>query len=707
MAPSEPQTSPGTSQHEDSIDFGNHEIQLWESGDEIRMVIPLAYILDRGANSQPSEPSRTTTFDCPVCEDLTSDLSSRYAKWVTKSLAELEASSLRGCKYCELLSQGIRACIPDCELHDETRLLERLARVLPQGTALPPPNKYGISVFKLRDSDFNPDERAIPVGLIPSGDSESSGAILAAQSWLHDCVSNHKACGTREQEPSPTRLVDVSPSDTLDVKLVQLGEMPCKYACLSHCWGQTAGNQTTIATLEDRLSLIPWSSLCVTFQDAITITRRLGIKYLWIDSLCIIQDSKDDWERESAQMASIYGTAYITIAATKSPDHDGGCFSRMSSTLQTHRISVQAEDGSDLILYFRQMIPHCHSMIQSTDQALEFPLLDRGWVYQERLLSPRVLHFGNNEISWECMEMTKCECGDPNGVFMTEERPPFQHQLVNKSQRPKIAHGYSLREGCSLELLSDRWHEIVQEYSALKLSFQKDTLPALSGLARQMHRYRPHDGYLTGLWVKTLLYDMLWASENDRAPRPAEWRGPSWSWISTTSPVNYQRANAKAIIELYPEVKFYARTLAGNSEYGEVKRPTCVKLTGRLLPAKLRYVTTANESRTAGCARPPDYEIILNGKSIGVFDADFALKLEDHIDHVSDGFAVQLLLMAKSDNNFFYIALIKVELIKGAEIKAEQDRIIVQERIGLLSRSRAYPPLHGYPEAFDETVILR
>jgi hypothetical protein len=117
-----------------------------------------------------------------------------------------------------------------------------------------------------------------------------------------------------------------------------------------------------------------------TFQDAIYITNFLRVRHIWIDSLCIIQDSKEDWQREAAKMADIYHQSYLTIAASWAPCGNVGLFK------QTPVLEV-------LGTIARPAIRHIH------DDASHFPLMGRAWAYQERILSPRLLHFGPQEIA--------------------------------------------------------------------------------------------------------------------------------------------------------------------------------------------------------------------------------------------------------------------------------------------------------------------
>lgn len=253
-------------------------------------------------------------------------------------------------------------------------------------------------MFKLEDDEIW-NGKEVSVNAIPCGDTSSDAAMDRAKKWLDQCVNHHDKCGKGDEKPAPARLIDVRIDETRDVRLVELNGSLCNYVCLSHCWVETQSIKTTKETLQQRKDRIVWDSLCSTFQDVITVIRRLGLPYVWIDSLCIVQDDNDDWQREAANMSAIYESAQLTIVATRSPNHDGGCFSKTKPHFETHEVSVSPPDEDKLTLYLRQMMPHYKGLVSSLEQATEFPILDRGWVYQERLLSRRVLHFQINELS--------------------------------------------------------------------------------------------------------------------------------------------------------------------------------------------------------------------------------------------------------------------------------------------------------------------
>jgi hypothetical protein len=256
---------------------------------------------------------------------------------------------------------------------------------------------------------------------------------------------------------------------------------------------------------------IPLERLTKTFKDAIYITRFLGLHYLWIDSLCILQDDPADWIRESSSMSGVYGGATINIAATGAVDGSLGCFFNRHTSW---RCQIRAMvDGKDSLL---DCIPSGYR-----DSLRDAPLATRGWVMQERFLSHRTLHFTQKEIFWECHEKVASE------TF--PERIPFSSHL-------DLEEGLSLRKR---PLTHAIWLDLMEEYSRCKLTFARDKLVAISGLARMFQAEIGGD-YVAGFWKKDLESQLLWeANPPDERPLPPI--APSWSWASLRGAVTFNR----------------------------------------------------------------------------------------------------------------------------------------------------------------------
>ena len=226
-----------------------------------------------------------------------------------------------------------------------------------------------------------------------------------AKKWIHDCVHSHgRRRSYRKPSTLPTRLIHVSPriTDTnCAVSLVRLyvvtqADKGLEYLTLSHCWGGANIVTLTRDKTEQYEEEIPWANLPKTFQDTFVITQSLGFSYIWIDSLCIVQDSKDDWARESQLMGMIHAGSSCTIAATGSVNSNGGCFQNREIR-DLVDCTIPVGNGSSAL-----RLCMCEFLETSFEnQVNNSPLNARGWVFQQRLLPTRILHFATTML-WEC-----------------------------------------------------------------------------------------------------------------------------------------------------------------------------------------------------------------------------------------------------------------------------------------------------------------
>lgn len=216
--------------------------------------------------------------------------------------------------------------------------------------------------------------------------------------WVNDCFENHGRCHENDPTDWPTRLLDLvrfwSSGDIVLVELERVTHERICYTTLSHCWGvPTSGPLTTTrANLASRKERIRFDELPLTFRDAVATTRKLKIPYLWIDSLCIIQDSPSDWEKEAAKMATIYAGSVCTLSALGSVDSNGGFF-RVAEKKRDFVFRYDLNLGSQRIRVFP---------CEPNNWGLAGPLMKRAWTLQERELSNRILHFSEEELFWEC-----------------------------------------------------------------------------------------------------------------------------------------------------------------------------------------------------------------------------------------------------------------------------------------------------------------
>lgn len=362
-------------------------------------------------------------------------------------------------------------------------------------------------------------------------DTGSDFTFQLASAWLEICLAEHPECasfqGTSEL---PSRVLDVGNLDgRSEPFLYESKKETGRYLALSHCWGAKHAShvpRTTIDTLPSRKAGIPLSTMPPTFRDAVMIARRFDIRYLWIDSLCIIQDSLSDWVTESAQMAKIFRGAFFTIGARHAPDSLGGCFSSRP-TLLHHPMPVgfedppkahmdRQEDGRHLFLGFSGPYPPTH--IKDME-----PLDTRAWVLQERILSTRTLLYGANEVLWECL------------IAQYSEESSDDYLDANKIT---LLGMVNTGPNATSEARHGRWHDVVRDYSARGLTYASDKLAAISGIASARQERIP-DTYLAGLWRNWLDLDLLWYVQSNKVTRIDPAVAPSWSWASIDGPVQY------------------------------------------------------------------------------------------------------------------------------------------------------------------------
>jgi len=274
-----------------------------------------------------------------------------------------------------------------------------------------------------------------------------------------------------------------------------------------------------------------------TFREAVDVTRRLGIPYLWIDSLCILQDEDDrsDWKSEAPKMSSVYNSATITISAASSIDTKGGLFPderEREAKTKTTKLQCSAPSGDLEFVYVRARYKNhfsIHETVHSSCKPEEPRLRSRGWVLQEDFLSPRMLHFRKEELSWICSTYSRCEC-------RIRPNMPISHPF-------RAAQGTVEKTDEYMHSLDIQWPSVVMEYSRRNLTKPSDRIAALSGLANYMEE-QTTDTYICGVWYEDLMFQLLWYVDRTNLPEGIPARVPfpyaqSWSWMSIPGPISY------------------------------------------------------------------------------------------------------------------------------------------------------------------------
>jgi hypothetical protein len=372
-----------------------------------------------------------------------------------------------------------------------------------------------------------------------------------ANKWLQKCLDSHAFCtiSTQPSPPLPSRVLDVEcATSSSGLSLCASEGRHGPYASLSHVWGRTQIITTTLATLDERLKSISLEDLSQTFRDAVILTRKMSIRYLWIDSLCIIQDSAEDWVAQSFKMGEYYMNAIFNIAAVSASDGSGGCFmARDALSLTPCPISIRLPESipkPSSQMFIRPSIGW--DPVNETAGFQRPPLWQRAWVVQERLLSPRTMQFSSMQMSWKCRvaeaservpEMSKISEGSEGDKLFKE----VLFGLKTFDRVSKFPSPLSLA-GRNFELLElyNAWYDLVTLYGKCFLTQPSDIFPAISGIARAI-ALSINDRYISGLWLHDLHRGLLWSAPDSTVSKPdlRHIRAPSWSWAALRGTCNF------------------------------------------------------------------------------------------------------------------------------------------------------------------------
>lgn len=323
-----------------------------------------------------------------------------------------------------------------------------------------------------------------------------------------------------------------------------------QYATLSYCWGKQSFIRLQKQNLSDFKQGIDIALLPKTFKHFIEAARRLGIGYIWIDALCIIQDSPEDWAREAVMMCKVYSYSTLTLAAAASENSNGGLFYERDPLL-LNGVKLPVTWTNDRLGSF-QGIYHCIRLDSWKSSVLGSPLLERAWVFQERLLSPRTVYFASDQLYWECGSLYASEVSPTGGPWDLAFRERFFHTAKRlpdellPSYDGRFKHNYfaAMSQGSDKtdmpfsEKIPYLWANIISQYSSGQLTFEKDRLVAISGVAKAISGFLRNDEYYAGHWLSNLALSLLWKAEDEEYGRMKNYQAPSWSWASIPGAVD-------------------------------------------------------------------------------------------------------------------------------------------------------------------------
>lgn len=462
----------------------------------------------------------------------------------------------------------------------------------------PPPNNIQrqLACFEVCVEDGIPVDHRHLLARLQASNGVEKQCIQLARKWLHDCEFNHVSCrqSSNGDAQFPTRVlaagVGDEESEEVKVRLTQGIDCSGHYAALSYCWGPDRDLILTENTEQRLRDGYPLSEFPATLKDAINVTRDLGIPYIWIDALCIFQDqerqeAKDDWAREAGKMRDVYRGAFVTIEAA-------------AATRGRESFLVDRKSSKPYC-----QLPWCGQQITTSvylrpiaditdNQLLGTKIFTRGWTLQERVLAPRTLSFGRQQISFECANGVVDEAGRSSllpratelylskdsmlqlrrdrGIWARLMRSIF-HSLrlppvvtLNKT----YSIGWSSQGSIDVpggywSTYYGYWRGMIEQFTERQLTNSADRLPALSGLADEFHR-TTGDTYLCGHWRGELITSLAWTVNGLYNPKgeyanypgippsnfanepypdsikpPDHYAAPSWSWASVQGRVNF------------------------------------------------------------------------------------------------------------------------------------------------------------------------
>jgi len=360
----------------------------------------------------------------------------------------------------------------------------------------------------------------------PAGSSVPE-KLSTIRSWLNSCMAGHARCDmpatTTGSQFLPRRLLQVGSSECRLVDTTETAPSDARFVALSHCWGAAPPIRTLRQNLDSFHKAIPPAALPRTFLDAITIVRALGIRYLWIDALCIVQDDPADWEAEAARMKDFYAESVLTIAASDASQGSEGCLGPPAPASQTP-LGLFAVRGGAL----GEISELVRVQKGDTRDAVRRTILSsRGWTFQEQILSRRILHCMGAELHWQC---STCYETEPGAVF---DVPHEGRAAVGELRR--------LGAGAPAAQYEAIWGDWMAQYSRRKFTFWKDRLPALAGVV-QHYQDISGDRPILGMWERSFGHGLLWVRMGNipgDGGSNYDLSLPSWSWLACPAEVAF------------------------------------------------------------------------------------------------------------------------------------------------------------------------
>ncbi|KAF4597900.1 hypothetical protein AB1N83_011759 [Pleurotus pulmonarius] len=500
----------------------------------------------------------------------------------TTTWEAVQAAAAAGCNWCRLIRGGTRGeveVLAACdEASDCTPAGDKRLKITVNG--LSRTRSFSFQSFLMYTAAGDPAAKHIAARERIT-DVATPESFRLAQACMDKCVQSHSDCPKPNLATLlPDRVIDCSNVDRPLITLTN-GILRGTYITLSYVWGGKQPMTTTCNIAEYTTLGIDASALPQTVRDAISVTHSLGQRYLWIDALCILQDSDQDKARQLGDMGRIYRDSYLTInAACAANTWEGFLHKPRPQRVPTARLPYRSADDPAVVGTIN--VAHV-SETDSGDASRTYwdemePISHRGWTLQERLLPPRSLIYASDTLKYHCqtevVSIGGALCEPTTAMRLPKAFLPQPDPAATGS-----GPGTRVLSAEERKTARQAWLSVVFVYTLRSISFESDKLPAVGGVAEQFAKVTGH-AYLAGLWRESLLFDLLWSVEDDDGTtadkrRPQTYRAPSWSWASVNGLISaaFLEETALAVgVELKQAevVNCWVKPAAKNVPFGEV-----------------------------------------------------------------------------------------------------------------------------------------
>jgi hypothetical protein len=461
---------------------------------------------------------------------------------------EHRLSARSGCPCCSMLVEGMRRVVrrfglfPFGSWEDDSRvsLTRRENSAVLNTVYCARPDGYEVAHFDFfTDANTSCSDHPEYVGVADHIQQNNvlDGCLDFIKDTLVGCAAEHKNCNAATTPLLPKRLLEVRfrVDEGLSMRLIDdaatVIDNDINYCALSYCWGSDSVIKSSMlsmtkANIHELANWFPTSRLPPIFHDAAVVVNKLGLRYLWIDALCIAQGDPVEWSSEAPKMGEIYSSAHFTILASASATCQDS-FLELKQREMCSSMKVPMREESGPIVYVRLAASRNRIPGQTMGDEGQSAVHRRGWVLQETLLSKRLVEFNHNIVTVSCLET----------ILQEDGHQPNDRSILH--WRREWSDIFSGRDTLDVRRLGELWHAVIDKYTIRQLTNEADRLPAVAGLASSLLKVGPSiNAYWAGLWKNTFARDLAWRCSLQPVPssRPT---GASWTWASVKGHVEW------------------------------------------------------------------------------------------------------------------------------------------------------------------------